>query len=67
MVHIETDIFQIHTSLVAGFANGTGKLSSIQFRKNQLLQLGYAFKDNYERWQDALAEDMGRPKLEADM
>ena len=58
---------KIHASLYAGFANGSGKLSSIQFRKNQLLQLGYAFKDNIDRWQDALAKDMGRPKLEARM
>jgi hypothetical protein len=58
---------KIHASLFTGFANGTGKLSSIQFRKNQLLQLGYAFHDNLDRWHDALAKDMGRPKFEANM
>ncbi|KAF8524447.1 NAD-aldehyde dehydrogenase [Gautieria morchelliformis] len=61
------EIPKIHASLFAGFANGTGKLSSIQFRKNQLLQLGYAFHDNLDRWHDALAKDMGRPKFEANM
>lgn len=58
---------QIHASLHAAFANGTGKLASLQFRKNQLLQLGYVFKENVERWEEALAKDMGRPKLEACM
>jgi len=47
-----------------GFAYGCGKLASVEFRKNQLLQLGYAFKDNFQQWVDALKKDLGRPKLE---
>lgn len=60
-------LYKIHASLHTAFANGNGKLSSIQFRKNQLLQLGYAFQDNVEKWQDALEKDMNRPKFESSM
>ncbi|KIJ38379.1 hypothetical protein M422DRAFT_259047 [Sphaerobolus stellatus SS14] len=59
------EIEKVHGIVREGFAHGTGKLADVESRKNQLLQLGYAFKDNFSRWADALKQDMGRPKLES--
>ncbi|GJJ14524.1 hypothetical protein Clacol_008788 [Clathrus columnatus] len=61
------EISKIHASLKENFNNGTGKLADINYRKNQLLQLGYIFQDNFSRWEEALAKDMGRPRLDSYM
>jgi aldehyde dehydrogenase (NAD+) len=54
---------QIHASLRAGFKSG--KLTSIAYRKYQLIQLVYFLKDNMSRFEEALKKDMGRPVLES--
>lgn len=43
----------------------TGKTKDIAFRKKQLSGLAYLVKDNQKRFEDALAEDLGRPALES--
>jgi aldehyde dehydrogenase (NAD+)/aldehyde dehydrogenase (NAD(P)+) len=43
----------------------SGKLRSIAYRKTQLLQLAYLVHDNVQRFQEALASDLGRPKIES--
>ena len=53
---------KIHAELRAGFQ--TGKLKSVAYRKYQLLQLAYLVKDNTERFEQALARDLGRPAVE---
>jgi aldehyde dehydrogenase (NAD+)/aldehyde dehydrogenase (NAD(P)+) len=57
--------FQIHAELQAGF--NTGKTRSVAFRKYQLLQLAYLIKDNAKNFEDALAQDLGRHKLESSL
>ncbi|KAF9009920.1 NAD-aldehyde dehydrogenase [Cyathus striatus] len=59
------EIGKIHATLRAGFR--TGKLKSIEYRKYQLLQLGYLIKDNADRFSEALRLDLGRPALETQM
>lgn len=61
------DIPKIHASLKANFNNGAGKLANVNYRKDQLLQLGYAFQDNMSRWEEALEKDMGRPLIDSYM
>lgn len=55
-------ILQIHATLTAEFL--TGKSRDIKFRKQQLASLAYLVKDNIERFEAALKEDLGRPVLE---
>lgn len=43
----------------------TGKTKDVAFRKKQLSGLAYLVKDNQKRFEDALAEDLGRPALES--
>jgi aldehyde dehydrogenase (NAD+)/aldehyde dehydrogenase (NAD(P)+) len=57
--------FQIYAELQAGF--NTGKTRSVAFRKYQLLQLAYLIKDNAKNFEDALAQDLGRHKLESNL
>ncbi|EJD42590.1 NAD-dependent aldehyde dehydrogenase [Auricularia subglabra TFB-10046 SS5] len=57
------DIPQIRARLRAGFA--TGKTKDVAFRKEQLLQLAYMIQDNRDRFLDALASDLGRPRNES--
>lgn len=61
----EESSLQIHSDLKASFQ--AGKLKSIAYRKNQLLQLAYIVHDNVQRFQEALASDLGRPKLESNL
>ncbi|CAL1704113.1 unnamed protein product [Somion occarium] len=58
------DIPEIRDALLKGF--DSGKTKPIKHRKEQLLQLAYLLKDNYQRFLDALTKDLGRPALEAD-
>lgn len=58
---------QIHETLKTNFNNGAGKLANVAYRKTQLLQLGYAFQDNFKLWEEALAKDMGRPRIDSYM
>jgi aldehyde dehydrogenase (NAD+) len=48
--------------LRAGF--NSRKLSSIEYRKYQLLQLGHLVEENAARFEDALSKDLGRPVIE---
>ncbi|KAJ7940200.1 NAD-aldehyde dehydrogenase [Mycena leptocephala] len=59
------EIDKIHAELQAGF--NTGKTRSVAFRKYQLLQLAYLIKDNAKNFEDALAQDLGRHKLESSL
>ncbi|KAF9225706.1 NAD-dependent aldehyde dehydrogenase [Gyrodon lividus] len=56
------DIPQIHTTLQKNFR--AGKLRSIEARKAQILQLAYLIQDNYDRFKESFAADLGRPPLE---
>ncbi|KAK2461146.1 hypothetical protein APHAL10511_006673 [Amanita phalloides] len=56
------EIEGIHAALREGHEGG--KLRSIEYRKYQLLQLGYLVKDNAKRFEEALQVDLGRPTLE---
>ena len=58
-------LLKIHRELRAGFKSG--KSRPIAYRKYQLSQLAYLIKDNMERFQEALAKDLGRPHLESTM
>lgn len=57
------EIDKIYKELHDGFRSGITK--SIEFRKEQLLRFAYMFHDNADRFADALAEDLGRPRLES--
>ncbi|OCH93073.1 NAD-aldehyde dehydrogenase [Obba rivulosa] len=59
------EIPKIFTELKRGF--GSGKTESIQYRKEQLLQLGYLVKDNLDRFRKALYADLHRPPIETDL
>ncbi|EIN08576.1 NAD-aldehyde dehydrogenase [Punctularia strigosozonata HHB-11173 SS5] len=56
------EIDRIHARLHAGFKTGT--LKSLGKRQDQLLQLAYMLKENQSAFEEALAKDLGRPKLE---
>ncbi|KAG9021968.1 hypothetical protein FS837_006833, partial [Tulasnella sp. UAMH 9824] len=56
------DIPKIRERLQAGF--NSGKLRSIEYRKNQLLQLAYLVQENSKRFEDASRVDLGRPAVE---
>ncbi|KAG9313353.1 Aldehyde/histidinol dehydrogenase [Chiua virens] len=56
------EISQIHADLRKTFR--AGKLKPIDARKTQILQLAYLLKDNYDRFNKAFAQDLGRPSLE---
>ncbi|KAG8903586.1 hypothetical protein FRC01_009144, partial [Tulasnella sp. 417] len=56
------DIPRIRERLKASF--NSGKLRSIEYRKNQLLQLAYLVNENSKRIEDALAVDLGRHTVE---
>ncbi|CAE7171007.1 unnamed protein product, partial [Rhizoctonia solani] len=57
------EINQIHARLHASFR--TGKTKPIAARKENLAKFAYMIKDNTEALQDALAKDLGRPKVES--
>ncbi|KAL9710113.1 Hexadecenal dehydrogenase [Leucoagaricus gongylophorus] len=57
------EIEKIHANLRNGFCSGRSKI--IEYRKYQLLQLAYMIQDNSQRFQDALAADLGRPSFES--
>ncbi|KAF8633137.1 hypothetical protein AX17_004638 [Amanita inopinata Kibby_2008] len=57
------EIEGIHAALRAG--QDSRKLRSLEYRKYQLLQLAYLLKDNTQRFEEALAIDLGRPVLES--
>ncbi|KIJ27614.1 hypothetical protein M422DRAFT_190818 [Sphaerobolus stellatus SS14] len=57
------EINAIHSELRTSF-NG-GKAKSIQFRKEQLLQLAYMLQDNGDRLSEALYKDLKRSAVEA--
>lgn len=56
---------QIHAELHKSFR--AGKLRSIEARKRQILQLAYLLKDNYDRFKETFARDLGRPSLEVSL
>ncbi|TDL22725.1 NAD-aldehyde dehydrogenase [Rickenella mellea] len=58
-------VIQIRETLKQAFRSG--KLKSIEYRKQQVLQLGYLIQDNVERFQKALAADLGRPVQESNV
>ncbi|KDQ58413.1 hypothetical protein JAAARDRAFT_128720, partial [Jaapia argillacea MUCL 33604] len=58
------EIEQIHSDLRKGFLSG--KLKSMTYRKQQILNLAYLLKDNIERFQKAFEADLGRAALESD-
>ncbi|KAG8881407.1 hypothetical protein FRB97_009602 [Tulasnella sp. 331] len=43
----------------------SGKTRDVNYRKTQLLQLAYLFRENEERWNEAFEADLGRPKMES--
>ncbi|KAG7090418.1 hypothetical protein E1B28_009537 [Marasmius oreades] len=57
------EIDKIYDELRAGFQSG--KTKSIEYRKYLLVQLMYMVKDNAERFENALKEDLGRPPFES--
>ncbi|KAG1729284.1 Aldehyde/histidinol dehydrogenase [Suillus lakei] len=57
------EIDEIYSTLNKTFRSG--KTKPIAFRKVQILQLAYLVQDNYERFKEAFAIDLGRPPLEA--
>ncbi|KAG8899350.1 hypothetical protein FRB99_006771, partial [Tulasnella sp. 403] len=59
------EIPRIRERLRAGFKSG--KLRPIEYRKNQILQLAYLMKENFSRFEEAFAKDLGRPALEASL
>ncbi|CAL1698986.1 unnamed protein product [Somion occarium] len=58
------EISKIREALVKGFASG--KTKNVQYRKEQLIHLGYLLHENRDRFVETLATDLGRPTLEAD-
>ncbi|KAI0325253.1 NAD-aldehyde dehydrogenase [Cubamyces sp. BRFM 1775] len=42
----------------------SGKLKSIEYRREQIAQVGYLLKDNEQRFIDAMLTDLGRPAQE---
>ncbi|EMD33344.1 hypothetical protein CERSUDRAFT_87228 [Gelatoporia subvermispora B] len=59
------DIPKIFAEAKAGFRSG--KTKSIEYRKEQLLQLGYLLLDNLQPFRDALYADLHRPPIETDL
>ncbi|EJD01020.1 aldehyde dehydrogenase [Fomitiporia mediterranea MF3/22] len=57
------EIESIYASLKTEFAKR--KTRSIAFRKQHLAKLAYMVKENLERFQDALKQDLNKPTLEA--
>ena len=45
-------------------AYASGKTRSVQFRKDQIAQVGHMVKDNEQRFVDAFKLDLGRPEFE---
>ncbi|KAH9916496.1 aldehyde dehydrogenase [Amylocystis lapponica] len=58
------EIPQIRENLRRAFYSGKAK--TVAYRKEQLLQLAYLLKDNWERFRQAFFSDLGRPPLECD-
>ncbi|KAJ3488890.1 hypothetical protein NLI96_g2510 [Meripilus lineatus] len=58
------EIGQIRNTLKKGYQSG--KTKPLEFRRNQLIQLGYMMKDNAQRFKEALASDLGRPHQETE-
>ncbi|UTT88477.1 hypothetical protein NDA17_007733 [Ustilago hordei] len=56
------DIPKINSDLRAAFL--TGKTRSIEYRKNQLKQLAFMFKDHQDDFVEALRKDLGRSRFE---
>jgi acyl-CoA reductase-like NAD-dependent aldehyde dehydrogenase len=59
------DIPGIHKTLKDTFRSG--KLRTLSFRQAQLAQLAYLLQDNYEDFQNALSQDFGKHRLEANL
>ncbi|KAG8912221.1 hypothetical protein FRC02_006106 [Tulasnella sp. 418] len=59
------DIPKIREKLRKGFSSG--KLRSIEYRKQQLAQLMYMLKDNAELYAQAYKKDLGRHSFETNM
>ncbi|KAF9265110.1 NAD-aldehyde dehydrogenase [Marasmius fiardii PR-910] len=57
------EIDKIYNELNTGFRSG--KTKSIEYRKYLLVQLMYMLKDNAERIENALKQDLGRPPFES--
>ncbi|KAI0373634.1 aldehyde dehydrogenase [Pilatotrama ljubarskyi] len=58
------DIPKIHDTARRGFLSGKAK--SVEFRKQQISQVGYLVKDNEQHFKDAMKADLGRPFLETE-
>ncbi|KAG8908245.1 hypothetical protein FRB99_008310 [Tulasnella sp. 403] len=54
------DIPGIHARVKEGFTSR--RLRPVEYRKQQIAQLGYMLKDNHERFEDAFKADLGRHK-----
>lgn len=52
-------------TLRASFRKGIPR--SVEYRQKQLAQLAYMLQDNYQRFTDALYQDLGKPALEVYM
>ncbi|KAJ7749555.1 NAD-aldehyde dehydrogenase [Mycena maculata] len=57
------EIDKIHGELRTAF--NSGKTKSVAYRKYQLLQFAYLIQDNAKRFEEALAQDLGRHPLES--
>lgn len=60
-----SELSQIHALLKQSFTSG--KLRDISFRKTQLAQLAYLLQDNHKAFQESLARDFGKHRLEANL
>ena len=61
-IAFELIVVQIRAHLRESFR--AGKAKSVAYRKEQLLQLAYLFKDNIELFKISLKKDIGRPAFE---
>ncbi|KAI9067689.1 NAD-aldehyde dehydrogenase [Trametes sanguinea] len=59
------DIEKIHETARRAF--DSGKTQSIEFRKEQIAQIGWLLRDNEDRWREALRADLGRHPQENDL
>ncbi|KAM5544775.1 hypothetical protein V8D89_001673, partial [Ganoderma adspersum] len=59
------EIPKIHAAAQAAFKSG--RTRSVEFRKAQIVQVGYMLQDNEDRFKEALKSDLGRPYQETDL
>lgn len=59
------ELVHIHATLKTSFKSG--KLRDIAYRKAQLAQLAYLLQDNHTAFQESLALDFGKHRLEANI